>query len=402
MKIAYFDCFSGISGDMILGALVDAGLNFEDLRNELKKIPVADYEIKYEKMIKKGIACTKVDVITASEIGSPAEMIELVEKSTLEDDMKQKSKKILYRMGEVEAKVHSILKSKIEDVHFHELNSVDTIIDVVGAVIGFKKLCIDEIYSSPLNVGSGIIKTKHGILPAPGPATCELLRGIPVYSSGIKAELTTPTGAAIITTLATGFGHLPAMKIETIGYGSGNFELEQQSNLLRVLIGESQKDECESDIISLIETNIDDLNPQIYEYCFERLFEAGALDIYLTPIIMKKNRSGIILSIIAPLDKVDELINIVFKETTSIGIRLQEIRRKKIKREIIEIETELGKMKVKKVIFEGKVEIIPEYESCKKIAIEKGIPLKKVYSIINSSADTGKYGTQINADYQDF
>lgn len=389
MKIAYFDCFSGISGDMILGALVDAGLDFEILKNELQKLSIADYEIKHEKMIKKGIACTKVSVITDSEIDSPAKMIELVEKSALSDDVRQKSKEILYRMGEAEAKVHGETKSeiqnpksKIKNVHFHELSSIDTIIDVVGAIIGIKELGIDKVYSSPLNVGSGMIKIKHGILPTPGPATCELLKGISVYSSGVEAELTTPTGAAIISTLAVKFGQLPPMKIEAIGYGTGDFELKQQANLLRVIIGKSQKNEYEEDVITLLETNIDDLNHEIYEYCFERLFEAGALDVYLTPIIMKKSRPGITLSVIADLDKVDELIAIIFSETTSIGVRLQEMRRKKLPRETMEINTELGKIKVKKVIYEGKTKIIPEYEVCKKIAKEKNIPLKEVYSKI--------------------
>ncbi|MEW6096015.1 MAG: nickel pincer cofactor biosynthesis protein LarC [bacterium] len=392
MKIAYFDCFSGISGDMILGALVDAGLNFDLLKNELKKLPVTDYEIKHEKVIRKGIACTKVSVVTDSEVGSPAKMIELVEKSSLHDDIKQKSKEILYRMGEAEARVHGKikskiqnLKSKIKEVHFHELSSVDTIIDVVGTVIGIKQLGIDKVYSSPLNVGSGVIKNKHGTLPVPGPATCELLKGTPVYSNGIKAELTTPTGAAIITTFAIEFGYLPAMKIDSIGYGAGDFEFEQQANLLRVMIGISQKSDYEEDMVTVVEANIDDLNPEIYEYCFERLFEAGALDVYLTPIIMKKSRPGIILSVIASLDKVDELINIIFKETTSIGVRLHEMRRKKLTREVIGIETELGKLKVKKVTFEGKTKIIPEYESCKKIAKEKDIPLKEVY--LKSASD---------------
>ncbi len=386
MKIAYFDCFSGISGDMILGALVDAELDFEVLKNELRKLSVADYEIKCEKILKKGIFATKVSVITDSEVNSFAKMIELVEKSTLSDDIKQKSKEILYRIGEAEAKVHDETKFEIKDVHFHELSSIDTIIDVVGAVIGIKELGIDKVYSSPLNVGSGMIKIKHGILPAPGPATCELLKDIPVYSSGIEAELTTPTGAAIITTLAAKFSHLPPMKIEAIGYGAGDFELEQQANLLRVMLGKSQQSEYEEDMITLLETNIDDLTPEIYEYCFERLFEAGALDVYLTPIIMKKSRPGIILSVISPLDKVDEFISIIFKETTAIGVRLQEMRRKKILRETMEINTEFGKIKVKKVTFEGKSKIIPEYEVCKKIAKEKGIPLKEVYSKIIQSA----------------
>jgi len=380
MKIAYFDCSSGISGDMILGALVDAGLEFEVLKSELKKLPIADYELNCERVLKNGISATKVSVITNSEVGSPAKMTELVEKSSLEDDIKQKAKEILYRIGKAESKVHGITKSKIKNVHFHELSSVDTIIDVVGAVIGIKKLDIDEIYSSPLNVGSGVIKINHGIISVPGPATCELLKGVPIYSSGIQAELTTPTGAAIITTLATKFGHLPAMTVNTIGYGAGDFEFNQQANLLRVMIGNFQKSEYENDMVTVIETNIDDLNPQIYEYCFEQIFKSGALDVYLTPIIMKKSRPGIILSVIAPLDKVDAVISTIFKQTTSIGVRLYEMRRKKLPRETGEINTTLGKIKVKKVTFEGKTKIIPEYESCKKIAKEKGIPLKEVYN----------------------
>jgi len=385
MRIAYFDSFSGISGDMILGALVDAGLKFEVLKKELKKLPVTDYEITYKKIIKKGILCSKVSVLTERQIGPATKMIELVKKSGLSDDIKQKSQEIISRLIEAEVKIHSQINSKIKEVHFHELSSLDTIIDIVGAVIGFKKLNIDEVYSSTLNVGSGMIKTKHGLLPIPAPATCELLIGVPIYSNGIKAELITPTGAAIITTLATRFGYLPAMKIHTIGYGAGDFELEQQANLLRVMIGEAQESEYEEDVVTLIETNIDNLNPEIYEYCFERLFEAGALDVYLTPMIMKKSRPGIILSVISSLDKVDELINLIFKETTSLGIRMQRIQRKKLPRQAMEIETEFGKIKAKKVTFEGKRRIIPEYDACKKMAKETGIPLKEVYSKI------GKY-----------
>lgn len=383
MKIAYFDCFSGISGDMILGALVDAGLEFKVLKKELQKLPLTDYKITHQKIIKKGIASSKVNVTTESKIDTPDKMIELVEKSTLSDKIKQKSKEILYRIAEVEAKIHGKITSKIKEVHFHELNSVDTIIDIVGAVIGMTQLGIDKVYSSALNVGSGMIKMRHGSLSAPGPTTGELLKGVLVYSNGSKAELTTPTGAAIISTLATQYGHLPTMEIESIGYGAGDFELEEQANLLRVIIGHSQKSLFGKEVVTLIETNIDDLNPQVYEYCFERLFEAGALDVYLTSIIMKKSRPGVILSVISPLDKVDEFINIIFKETTSTGVRVQEIRRKKLPREIIEIETELGKIKAKKVTFEGKVKIIPEYESCKKIAKERSMPLKEVYAQIN-------------------
>jgi hypothetical protein len=385
MKIAYFDCFSGISGDMVLSALVDAGLNFDILKEELQKLPITNYKIKSKKTIKKGIACTKVSVITEAKTESSTKMIELIEKSSLSGDIKQKSKEIIERIEKAEAKVHGKINSKIKDVYFHELSSIDTIIDVVGAVIGIKQLGIDKVYSSSLNVGSGMIKIKHGILPAPGPATCELLKGVPVYSNGIKKELTTPTGAAIITTFATEFGHLPEMKIDKIGYGAGDFELEEQANLLRVIIGKAKalhSRDYEEDMVTLIETNIDDLSPEIYEYCFEQLFNAGALDVYLTPIIMKKSRPGIILSVISASDKVDELTSIIFKETSSIGVRLYEVRRIKLHRHNIKINTEFGKIEAKKVIFEGKTKIIPEYEVCKKIAKEKGIPLKEIYSKI--------------------
>lgn len=378
MTTAYFDCFSGISGDMVLSALVDAGLNFEVLKNELKKLKVADYEINCKKTIKKGITCTKVSIITNAQIDSPHKMTELIEKSTLATDIKEKSKEIINRISKAEIKVHGK-----RNVHFHELNSLDTIIDVVGCVIGIKELGITDVYSSPINVGSGMIKIKHGILPAPGPATCELLKGIPIYSTGIKKELTTPTGAAIIATLAGKFGDLPEMIIDKIGYGAGDFELKEQANLLRVMIGKANplhSNDYEEDIVTLIETNIDDLNPQIYEYCCEQLFDAGALDVYLTPIIMKKSRPGIILSVISPLDKVDELINIIFKETTSIGLRLHKMRRKKLQRQEIEIDTEFGKIKVKKVTFEGKTKIIPEYDVLKKIAKKQNIPLKEIYA----------------------
>lgn len=378
MVIAYFDCFSGISGDMTLGALVDAGVSIDALRAELARLDLPGYKIKAEKVTRSGIAATKVDVIIDNkEHGERnlADILKLIESSGLATAIKQKSGMIFKRLAEAEAKVHG---TTVDKIHFHEVGAVDSIVDIVGSVIGMELLGISQVMTSPINVGSGSVKTSHGLLPVPAPATAELLRGIPFYESSTKFELTTPTGAAIISTLCVFFGRLPTMKMERIAYGAGDKDFPGLPNVLRLMIGEPAP-AYEADTSIVIETNIDDMNPQAYDYVVERLMQQGAQDVYLTPIIMKKGRPAILLSALADKSKADTLLNTIFRETTSIGVRIQEVGRKKLIREIKEIDTVYGKIRIK--ISKRGDEILtatPEYEDCKKIAEDKKIPLKQV------------------------
>ncbi|MFQ5824120.1 MAG: nickel pincer cofactor biosynthesis protein LarC [bacterium] len=376
-KIAYFDCFSGISGDMIIGALLDAGLDFNILRKELNKIHLKNFEIDSEKVVKNNLAATKFKVSSKDEkiyehLGA---LNRMVEKSNLEEEIKTNAKKIFLKIAKAEAKIHN---QPLEKIHFHEIGVIDTIIDVVGALVGFKLLGIEKIYCSKLNVGSGFVEFSHGKFPVPAPATAEILIGIPIYSTDSDAELVTPTGAAIITTVAKEFGDMPAMKTESIGYGAGTRDLKQP-NVLRIFIGYSKASEGE--IIYTIETNIDDMNPQIYGYVMEKLLQNGALDVYLTNILMKKNRPAIKLTVLSNTEDKEKLIKIILEETTSLGVRIRQENRTILEREIKAVETPFGKVKVKIAKLNGEiVNTMPEYEDCKRIAKEKNIPLKQVYS----------------------
>jgi len=378
MTFAYFDCFSGISGDMTLGALVDAGLPIEVLRSELAKLSLPGYTITSEKVKRSGLAATKVHVILDKK-EQPARHLSDIQKiingSALSPVVKQKSLSIFQRLAEVEAKVHGTTPDK---VHFHEVGAVDAIVDIVGSVIGLEHLGITEIIGSPVNVGSGSIHTAHGKLPVPAPATAELLTGIPLYSSSITIELTTPTGAAIITTLASSFGPIPQIRISRVAYGAGGKDLPGQPNVLRLMIGEPVS-VYEEDTSIIIESNIDDMNPQLYSHLIDALMAKGAHDVYLTPIIMKKGRPAILLSVLTDKAKNTEILDTIFRETTSIGVRIQEVGRKKLSREIQMVETTYGKIRVK--ISKRGDEVLtmtPEYEDCKKLAEEKQVPLKEV------------------------
>lgn len=382
MKIAYFDCFSGISGDMILGSLIDAGLNFDRLRKELAHLNLKEYSVRAKKVKRGSLTGTKFDVTINknSRNHSYNEMLNVVRKSRLDKRVKENSLRILARLADSEAKVHNISLAK---VNFHELSSIDTIVDIVGSVIAFDILGIEKVYASSLPMGRGMVKVEHGLLPIPAPAALDLLRDIPVrFGSGV-GELVTPTGAAIISTLADGFGNCPEMKVQRIGYGAGDRDFPNVPNLLRVSIGEAIGGE-EEDIITAIEANIDDMNPQILGYVMEKLFSKGALDVFFTPIYAKKNRPGILLTVLSETSKADSLIKIIFEETTSMGVRIYETRRKKLKREIKEVKTKYGKVKVKYGYLDGKVvKAKPEYEDCRKIAKEENIPLTKILKEVN-------------------
>ena len=378
MKIAYFDCFSGASGDMILGSLVDAGLSARRLREELKKLHIPAVHLRVKKVLKREICGTQVIVEGKSEKRSHRnlkEMLRIVEKSGVEGDVKEKSGEIFKRIASVEAKIHQI---PMEEVHFHELGGLDSVVDIVGAVWGIRELRIGKIYVSKMNVGGGFVKCEHGILPVPAPATLSLMEGKPIYSSGVERELLTPTGAAILTTLGSEFGSMPLMKVEQTGYGAGRDDLPHP-NLLRLMIGTKGSDSGREKV-DVIETNIDDMNPQFYDYLIERLLAIGVLEVFVTPILMKKNRPGHLLTIICPPEKLPSVTNFLLRETTTLGLRWHEEERAKTDREILVRETKYGKIRFKLARWEGQVvNLSPEYDDCKRLALENGIPLKEVF-----------------------
>lgn len=385
MKIAYFDCFSGISGDMILGALIDAGLNPEELKNELEKLNVSGFELTTEKVKRNSISGTKVNVgITEEHVHRHLHnIIEIIEKSSLDEDIKKTSEEIFRKLAEVEAKIHD---TSVEKIHFHEVGALDSIVDIIGSVIGLKKLGIEKIYSSEIHLGSGFVNTQHGKIPVPVPATSELLKGIPVYSTGIESELVTPTGAVIISTLSSGFGELHRMKINSIGYGAGS-KILKIPNLLRIFIGEILDDNYEKDEVMLVETNIDDMNPEFFDYVSEKLLTEGALDVYKTPIFMKKNRPAILLSVIISEEKLNRILSIIFSETTTLGVRIQRINRQKLTREIITLNTRYGKVDIKVSKHGNEIKnLSPEYENCRQIAAKHNVPVKEVFEEAKAAA----------------
>jgi uncharacterized protein (TIGR00299 family) protein len=378
MTLAYFDCFSGISGDMTLGALVDAGVSIDALRAELARLDLSGYEITAERVKRSGIAATKVHVtIDQNDQRSRQlpDIIRIIEGSSLSAAVRNSSSRIFKRLADVEAKVHATTPDKI---HFHEVGAVDAIVDIVGSVIGLELLGITKIIASAINVGSGTVKTVHGTLPIPAPATAELLTHIPFYQSSTPFELTTPTGAVIISALGSSFGPMPTMKLNRIAYGAGDKDFPGQPNVLRLMIGEPVAT-YEEDTSIVIETNIDDMNPQVYDYLIEKLMQLGAQDVYLTPIIMKKGRPAILLSVLTDKAKTDVVLDTIFRDTTSIGVRIQEVGRKKLSREIRDVETVYGKIRMK-ISKQGDevLTITPEYEDCRRIAEEKQITLRQV------------------------
>jgi len=381
LKIAYFDCFSGISGDMVLGALVDLGLGVAELKAELDKLNLSvPYELKAKKVEKHGIHGTKIDIALhqEDEARKLEDIMTIIEGSGLVEEVKESARKIFVRLAEAEARTH---QQDLNEVHFHELGGLDAIIDIVGAVIGMKLLGIDAVYGSRLHLGRGFVKCRHGTLPVPAPATLELTKGVPVYGGDIDAELVTPTGAAIITTLARGFGELPEMKVEKIGYGAGKRNLPIP-NLLRVLIGAQNGDanEYDEDTVTVIETNIDDMNPEFYGHIMSRLFESGALDVFLTPVQMKQVRPATLLSVVVAEESLGRVLEVVFRETTTLGVRTHRAKRYKLAREEIEVETEYGKVRVKLGRLKGEVvNLAPEYKDCRSVADEMHIPIKLVY-----------------------
>lgn len=377
MKICYLDAFSGISGDMTVGALMDAGADSQALVQALEALGTgAKFEV--EKTKRRGIAASKFRVIggDGKTHRHLKNILEMIAKSGISDRAKQNASAVFQRLGEAEAKVHQI---PIEKVHFHEVGAVDSICDIVGASIGFDLLDIGAVYSSALNVGSGTVKTEHGVLPVPAPATSELLAGKPIYSRGPALELTTPTGAAIASTLAIEFGAPPPMRVLTSGYGAGDFDFPENANVLRVLIGETSGAE-ESTTVAVLEANIDDSTPQVLGYSMERLLEAGALDVTLTSVLMKKSRPGTILSVIARPENREALARIIFEETSTLGLRIYSAERRVKARHSIEVATPHGSVRMK--IGENG-SFAPEYEDCRKLAHDTGTPLKQILAEAN-------------------
>jgi uncharacterized protein (TIGR00299 family) protein len=377
MKICYLDAFSGISGDMTVGALVDAGADNGALVSILESLGT-EAKFQVEKVSRRGMAASKFHVIAGVAKGHRhlKDILELIDKSTAPDRVKQNAAAVFQRLGEAEAKVHGIPLAK---VHFHEVGAVDSICDIVGACAGFHLLGVDAIYSSPLNVGSGTVNTEHGVLPVPAPATAELLTGKPIYARGPALELTTPTGAAIAATLAKDFGPLPPLRISSTGYGAGDKDFPDHANVLRVLIGEST-DARESTTVAVLEANIDDSSPQVLGYAMERLLEAGALDVTLEYVLMKKNRPGTLVRVIAKPEDRETLAQLMFAETSTLGLRIYSAERRVQARRILEVETPHGQVRIK-ISTDGS--FTPEYDDCRKLALASGIPLKQILAEAN-------------------
>jgi hypothetical protein len=381
MRTAYFDCFAGASGDMILGALLDAGLNLEDLERELARLPIHDFSVEVESVEKGGIGGSQVTVVCGESHHHVhrhlRDLESILQGSDLGSATREKCLRIFRRLAEAEARVH---RTGIDAVHFHEVGALDTIVDVVGSVVGLELLGVGSIHCSPLNLGGGTVKCAHGELPVPAPATAELVRGKPVYSSGVQAELLTPTGAAILITLAAEFGPIPAMAIQSIGYGAGRRDLPFP-NLLRLMIGEGEAISVglEQDSVAVLEANVDDMNPQLFDYVMGKLFDSGALDVTLTPVQMKKNRPAVVISVISPVHRREDCVRVLLRETTTIGIRWGLSHRVKARRQILEVQTPYGMVRCKVAHDQGGVlNVAPEYEDCRRLALERQVPLKQI------------------------
>jgi len=378
MNIAYFDCFAGVSGDMILGALFGAGLEIDELRSELQKLPLDGYRIESERVTRNGIAGTRA-IVKAEEITEHrhlSDIVSIIRSSGLNQRIQSSSIEVFENLAQAEANVHSTSPDKI---HFHEVGAVDAIIDIVGAVIGLELLGITKVIASPIALGEGFVNCQHGTIPLPSPATMELVKGLPVRASGLEFEMTTPTGAALLKTLASEFGPIPNMTIENVGYGAGSRELPIP-NLLRLVIGQIRNEEAETDSMELLETNIDDMNPEYYEHIMQRLFDVGAVDVWLTPIIMKKTRPAQKLSLLVALENLNAVTEVVLSETTSLGVRRQTVKRRKLPRRQIEVSTPFGKIGIKIASMNGRVcSVVPEYDDCSRAAKDSNVPIRSVF-----------------------
>jgi len=394
MKTLYFDCFAGASGNMILGALVALGVDENELVGELKKLDISDFEIEFSVKNKSGIAAIHANVkVPEEKTHRHLHNIEkIINDSRLNDSVKKRAIKIFTKLAEAEAKVHGI---DVKKVHFHEVGAMDAIIDVVSACIGFELLGIERFVCSKIHVGSGFVKMAHGKFPVPPPAVVEILKGAPIYSTEIEGELITPTGAAIIAAVCEDFGQIPEMKIEKNAYGAGTRDYLDFPNALRLILGETENQlritnyelreksneqrTTNNEQLTLIETNIDDISPEILGFVMERAFDFGCLDCWFTPILMKKNRAATMVSILCENEKVEIFKELLFTETSTLGIRISRIERECLERESKKIETEFGEIDVKIAKYNGKiVNVKPEYDQMREFAVKSKIPLKEI------------------------
>ncbi|HPS58691.1 MAG TPA: nickel pincer cofactor biosynthesis protein LarC [Spirochaetota bacterium] len=379
MKILYFDCFAGASGDMILGSLIDSGFEPALLEGELKKLGLSGYSLSAEKIIKQGISGTafRVEVNTQQHARNYNDIITLVNSSSLDPEVRENACAIFTLLGRAEAQVHGV---DIDKIHFHEIGAVDSIIDVCGAAIGMKAAGSPRAYCSGINTGSGTVKTAHGILPVPAPATALLLEGMTAYSTGTMAELATPTGAAILKHYCGRSSSMPYMDLTASGYGAGSMDFEFP-NMLRVFRGEINTARGFEERIIELETNIDDMNPELFSHIFDSLYAKGAIDMTVIPALMKKNRPGHILKVLTAPENREALMSEIFRETTSSGIRYREISRVILERKNIEVDTEFGPVRVKVHEYNGEtVTVSPEYEDCRRQAVEYNVAVKTVYN----------------------
>ena len=385
MRIAYGELIGGISGDMFVAALLDLGLSLNKLRSELRKIPTLKFEIKTSKKLVHSIRATKFDVICGTHEPSRSwkQIRELIQRSKLDREIKETGFDIFSRLAQAEAKIHGVA---VDRVHFHEVGATDSIVDIMAAAIGIRELGIKKLHFSRIPLGRGIARSAHGPLPTPGPATLELLKGLPVFGVDLENETVTPTGAAIVRVLGKSFGDQPAMKIEKIGYGAGQKEFAGRPNLFRVILGESDLS-FQTEEMLVIETNIDDMNPQLFDHVMGCLFVAGARDVFLAPIQMKKNRPATLLSVIAAPHDREKLAKIIFRETSTIGIRSHPVHRMILQRASKKVKTRFGEVTVKVVEQpDGSKRTTPEYDELKRIATAKKLPLKLIYDEVLRSA----------------
>jgi len=399
VKILYFDCFAGAAGDMILGALLDAGLPFDELKRALGSLAVEGWDVSVDRVVKTGVTATKFRVHEHSHAHTGGghhhhhhhlkQIFAAIERSALSDTGKAKAITMFRRLGEAEAAIHG---TTLEKVHLHEVGAIDSIIDIVGAVFAIEWFAADKIVVSPMNVGGGMVKSAHGVFPVPAPATVALVKDAPVYSSGIQAELLTPTGALILTEFASEFGPVPAMKIARVGYGAGDRELTETPNVVRVLVGEAQDPETQdrktqdpgpkTQRVVVLECEIDDMNPQIFGALMDKLYAAGALEVFYAAVQMKKNRPGTLMTIVAMPDQRETMTEIVFRESTTIGVRYQELSRECLDREMVTVATPLGPVRFKVARRGGRVfNAQPEFDDLAKLSEERGIPIKDVQAL---------------------
>lgn len=376
----HFDCFSGVSGDMVLGALVDVGLPLVRLRTELKRLKLTGYRLEQRQVHRGALHATKITVVIQRGFDRPltlSRIQKILADSTLPAVVKEQSRTVFDHLAEAEGQAHRVAK---RDVHFHEVGVIDSFIDVVGGVLGCHLLGVTKVTASPVNVGAGTIRTAHGLLPVPGPAVAALAKGIPIYSEGPRCELATPTGMALLRTLATSFGAMSVLESAQVGYGAGDADPEGWPNALRVFLGdETASSGRPTDRVVQIETNLDDLNPQAYEHVMAQLFAVGAVDVALIPVIMKRGRPGVILSCLAPREHTDAVLEVVLQETTALGVRIQELDRQVLPRRFVTVKVTGGSVRMKiGEVGAGWEKAAPEYVDCQKIAVRTGRPLKDI------------------------